>query len=413
MRTIPQPLLTVGRRFPFAASVRLGTGERSLPQNLELYGDVAKARHSTGANYVATLAFAGAVDSVTGMLVNLAVLKERVLRLLAQRWDHHFLNLDHPTFARVPPTLENLAKELLAEVRAAFVGEDAHPVVCHLAESPFAGSVAYANGRVERWAAVQFCSARRTFSPRLSEAANQALFGVATRLHGHSYHLRVTVAGPVDEASGVIAPEGEIRRALAALREELDHRFLNEDVPGLRDGPITTEWLARYAFLRLGETLPVVSTRLWELPWLSAEYLGEEQGRLVVESTFRAAHRLHAPALDDEANRTLYGKCNNPAGHGHRYVVEAACGGALDPLTGTVASLNEVRGALEAALAPWQAVHLDEETQDFRHRPSTSENIVTALWLRLEEALPGRLERLRLWETENNRFTLRRRELGK
>lgn len=399
--------MTVSRRFPFAASLRLG-GEGAPREAAHLWGKTAQARHSVGANYEATVGFAGPVDPVTGMLVNLAVVKERILALLAARWDHHFLNRDHPAFSAVPPTLENLARVLLAEAREVFAGEDARPVVCHLAESPEAGAVAYVDGRVERWAAVEFCAARRTLSPHLDGAANQALFGAAIGLHGHSYRLRVTWAGEVDATRGVIVPEGEVQDALGSLREELDHRYLNDEVGALRGGPVTTEWLARHAFRRLRQVLPVVRTRLWELSWLSAEYLGGEQARLVVESSFRAAHRLHAPQLDEAANRALYGKCNNPTGHGHRYVVEAACGGGLDPVSGTVADLGEVQRALEDSLAPWQMVHLDEETSDFCDRPSTSENIVVTLWPRLEGALGGRLGRLRLWETENNRFTLRR-----
>jgi len=401
--------LTVSRRFPFAASLRRRPVGWSLEQCLHWYGETAHAAHSTGGNFVATLGFTGAIDEVTGMVVNVAVIKERVLELLARRWDHRFLNADHPHFASAVPTPENMASRLLAECQPLFADVGARPVVCHIAETPFGGAVAYADGRVERWAAVEFCAARRTGSPHLDHEQNQRRFGVATRRHGHSYHLRVVLGGEVDARTGVIVPEAEVQGALAALHDELDHRDLNEDVPALRGQPMTTEWLARYAYLRLAATLPVARTRLWELPWLSAEFLGGEQGALVVESSLRAAHRLHAPALDDGANRALYGKCNNPAGHGHRYVVEAACAGVLDAASGTAAELEEVRRALEGALAPWQMRHLDEETPDFRERPSTSENIVSILWPRLDELLHGRLHRLRLWETENNRFTLRRR----
>lgn len=405
-------LLTVSRRFPFSASVRLRAPGRTPVDNAYLYGGVARADHSTGANYVATLAFTGAVDDVTGMLVNVTVIKERILDLLVRRWDHHFLNLDSPPFDASPPTVEVMAQRLLAEVAPLFPDVTARPVVCHLTESPLSGAVAYADGRVERHASLEFCAARRTWSPHLSDSGNQERFGVATRLHGHSYHLRVTLAGEVDASTGVIAPEAVVQAGLSALHDELDHRYLNEDVPALRQSPMTTEWLARHAFSRLASTLPVARIRLWELPWLSAEYLGEERARLVVEASFRAAHRLHAPALGAGANRALYGKCNNPTGHGHRYVVEAACGGVLDAASGTVADLGEVREAVERSLAPWQMVHLDEETHDFRDRPSTSENIVDTLWPRLDGGLSGRLQRLRLWETENNRFTLRRVQLG-
>lgn len=400
-------LLTASRRFPFAASLRLGGAEIPQAEAVRRWGEVARARHSVGANYVATLGFVGPVDAATGLLVDLTVVKERTLALLAARWDHHFLNADHPVFASLPPTLEHLGRQLFAEATEAFADLPARPVMCHLEESPFNGALAWADGRVERWAAIEFCAARRTLSPHLSEQENRRRFGPAFGLHGHSYHLRVTVAGPLDPTTGTLVPAGTLAGALAALREELDHRFLNEEVAALRGQPMTSEWLARHAFHRCARELPVARVRLWELPWLSAEYLGAERARLVVESDFRAAHRLHAPALDAAANRALYGKCNNPAGHGHRYRVEAAWEGELDLVSGTVAELEEVRGALEAALAPWRWVHLDEEIEEFRRHPSTSENIVQALWHRVAPRSPG-LARLRLWETENNRFTARR-----
>ena len=67
-----------------------------------------------------------------------------------------------------------------------------------------------------------------------------------------------------------------------------------------------------------------------------------------------------------------------------------------------------MRNALGQALAPWRDKHLDLETEEFRDQPSTGENIVRALWPKIDSALQQRLVRLRLWETANNRFTLRR-----
>src|SRR6266496_87077 len=67
-----------------------------------------------------------------------------------------------------------------------------------------------------------------------------------------------------------------------------------------------------------------------------------------------------------------------------------------------------LRNALGRAVAPWRDKHLDLETEEFRDKPSTGENIVRALWPKIDNALQQRLVRLRLWETANNRFTVRR-----
>jgi hypothetical protein len=80
-----------------------------------------------------------------------------------------------------------------------------------------------------------------------------------------------------------------------------------------------------------------------------------------------------------------------------------------DAHTGTCGSFLDLREGMDAAMAPWQDRHLDLETADFADRPSTSENITTTLWPRLAGQLTtGDLARLRLWETPNNRFALRR-----
>jgi 6-pyruvoyltetrahydropterin/6-carboxytetrahydropterin synthase len=88
--------------------------------------------------------------------------------------------------------------------------------------------------------------------------------------------------------------------------------------------------------------------------------------------------------------------------------VQATVVGEIDERTGTVFNLADFAAAIAGALAPWDRRHLDLETDDFRSFPSTGENIVRALWPRLQPGLDGRLARLRLFETRNNRFALRR-----
>jgi len=129
---------------------------------------------------------------------------------------------------------------------------------------------------------------------------------------------------------------------------------------------------------------------------------------LGIRESFSAAHRLHVPSFTEAQNAELFGKCNNPRGHGHRYVVEGTVGGEYDERSGTLANFEELRSVQRQAIAPWRDRHLDLETKEFRERPSTGENIVRALWPKIDSALQQRLVRLRLWETENNRFTLRR-----
>jgi 6-pyruvoyltetrahydropterin/6-carboxytetrahydropterin synthase len=120
--------------------------------------------------------------------------------------------------------------------------------------------------------------------------------------------------------------------------------------------------------------------------------------------TFNAAHRVHNPALSDEENTRLFGKCNNPNWHGHNYVLEVSLTGEPDPITGYVIDLGVVKQIVEAVFVS-QVDHrnLNLEVPFLAGTNPTSENIILACWRRLEPALrPGRLSRLRLWETENN-----------
>jgi len=406
----PSMLLTANRRFAFSASRRLARDGSTSAENERRWGAGSEREWGSGENYQAFLVYAGEPDPRTGMLVNLAEVKRLIKPVLDERYDHRFLNRDTPPFDRVVPTAENVASDLLAAAARASEGIVAPLVACHLREAPGIGATAWADGRVEREAWLEFSAARRTCSPHLSDADNEALFGRAASPagHGHGYRLRVTLAGAVDADDGTIVPHGEVAAGLADLHALLDHRHLNLEVVELAGEPVTTECLARFVFRRLARRLPVVRVRLYEMPHLFAEFDGATAA-LGLEHAFSAAHRLQARGLSDEENRRVFGKCSNPNGHGHRYTVQATVAGTLDERTGTVFALDRLAGALGAVLAAWDRRHLDLEVEAFRDHPSTGENIVRALWPLLARRLDDRLVRLRVFETENNRFTLRER----
>ena len=143
---------------------------------------------------------------------------------------------------------------------------------------------------------------------------------------------------------------------------------------------MTTESLAQYLHERVAADLPIHRVRLHERDDFFAEYWGGDKFFLGLQRPFSAAHRLHAAKLSDAANLALYGKCNNPRGHGHRYLTEATIGGHYDERSGTLYSFTSLLSGVEAALRPWNNKHLDLEAEEFREKPSTGENIVRALW---------------------------------
>lgn len=119
---------------------------------------------------------------------------------------------------------------------------------------------------------------------------------------------------------------------------------------------------------------------------------------------FNAAHRVHNPELSDAENTALYGKCNNPNWHGHNYALEVSVEGDVDPVSGYVVDLGTVRAIVEREVIDrLDHRNLNLDVDFLRGINPTSENLVVAIWRVLEgELRPGRLTKLRLWETENN-----------
>ena len=118
-----------------------------------------------------------------------------------------------------------------------------------------------------------------------------------------------------------------------------------------------------------------------------------------------ASHRLHAEGLSADENLAAYGKCNNPRGHGHNYIVEVLAGGPVDQGTGMVidmVALDEtVRGRV---IERFDHTNLNMDPL-FVNRVPTTENLCRVVFGLLRDALPaGRLEYVRVEETENNFF---------
>jgi 6-pyruvoyltetrahydropterin/6-carboxytetrahydropterin synthase len=377
-------------------------------ENLAAFGSETNARHGSGRNYTAYFVFTGPIDPVTGMLINISEIKQRAGRIVREHFDHKFLNEDNPSLRDVPPTAENIAHQLYVDVAPLFSDVVAKLVACHLTELPERSATFYSNGTCEANYWFEFSAARKTMSPRLRPEENARLFGSATSIHGHGYRARLTFRSERFSEKGPLVRYDAIDTCLQGLRSELDHRYLNEEVTGLKNRPITTESLAGYIYERVNSALPLQRVRLHERRDFFAEVWKDKSVFLGLQVPFQAAHRLHAAALCNGENAKLYGKCNNPLGHGHGYLTETTVGGEYDVRSGTLCDFVAFRKAIQDALEPWQDRHLDLETEDFRGIPSTGENIVRALWPKIDGRVNQQLVRLRLWETANNRFTLRR-----
>lgn len=126
-------------------------------------------------------------------------------------------------------------------------------------------------------------------------------------------------------------------------------------------------------------------------------------GYLARRESFSASHRLHSPHLSDEENARLFGKCNRANGHGHNYVLEVTVRGPIDPATGLVMHLSDLKRILrEEVLPKVDHRHLNLDVAEFAALNPTAENIACVVWQWLLPSLGGLLHEVKLQETEKN-----------
>jgi 6-pyruvoyltetrahydropterin/6-carboxytetrahydropterin synthase len=119
---------------------------------------------------------------------------------------------------------------------------------------------------------------------------------------------------------------------------------------------------------------------------------------------FNAAHRLHNPSWDESKNDSVFGLCNNPNFHGHNYDLIVKVVGEPDPLTGYVIDLKYLSDLIkENVLKRFDHRNLNLDTQEFKEKNPTAENIAIAIYDILREKLDSKFDlQIKLYETERN-----------
>lgn len=121
--------------------------------------------------------------------------------------------------------------------------------------------------------------------------------------------------------------------------------------------------------------------------------------------TFSMGHRLHNPAFSADDNRRIFGRCNNPNGHGHQYTVEATFVGDIDPQTGFSANLPAIDEVLRRELFDrFDHLDFDRDFPEYSDVISSGENLGRVFWDLVEPHFPDTLIRIRVEETEKNSF---------
>jgi 6-pyruvoyltetrahydropterin/6-carboxytetrahydropterin synthase len=131
---------------------------------------------------------------------------------------------------------------------------------------------------------------------------------------------------------------------------------------------------------------------------------------VTVKLYFEAAHRLHNPAQSDDWNRRVFGKCNNPHGHGHNYVLEVSVDGDVDPATGYLIDMKVLKDIIRRTVVDEvDHRHLSIEVPWLAGANTTAENLARVFFERIAPALPAgvRLAAVTVHETERNSASYR------
>ena len=125
--------------------------------------------------------------------------------------------------------------------------------------------------------------------------------------------------------------------------------------------------------------------------------------RITRKVEFSASHVYDNPAFSAEENRRVFGKCNNPHGHGHNYTLEVTIAGDPDPRTGMVLDLKELKEILQREVVErMDHRHLNIEVPELKGLIPTCENVALVIWNLLEPRITtGKLDRVRLYESSD------------
>ncbi len=132
--------------------------------------------------------------------------------------------------------------------------------------------------------------------------------------------------------------------------------------------------------------------------------------RLTRRYRISASHRLHTPSLPEGENQRVYGKCNNPFGHGHDYILEVSVKGPVEKSTGRVVNLACLDEFIrQVVVDKFDHRDLNRDVEEFAGAPPTSENLAAVIrnrlcsaWSAAFEGSAATLDRVRIRETRNN-----------
>jgi len=235
----------------------------------------------------------------------------------------------------------------------------------------------------------------------------------AMRGLGRFYELTVRCQGEPDPVTGYLVNIKDIDRAVRNEALPVIDQHCRED-PTAEPAAVLRTFLPKLDLALEG----IVEGCRWSLtPYYSIEMTTADANTVVIRQQFdfAAAHRLHAPGLSDAENRKVFGRCNNPTGHGHNYRVEAAVSARVSERGVPALSLEDLeRLVLERVIDRFDHKNLNEDTREFATAGgvnSSVENIAKVCYDLLAPAVAqassngAKLREITVWETDRTRCT--------
>ena len=225
---------------------------------------------------------------------------------------------------------------------------------------------------------------------------------------GRYYELTVTCRGEADPATGYFMNIKRIDEAARAAALPIISAASRSAQPA-PFGRLLHDILTALD-PELDRRVTAVALRLTPTYTLTIEKHAMSHALISQCYEFSAAHRLHAAALSDEENRRVFGKCNNPAGHGHNYQLEVTVRCPIDS-SGAVLSAEQLDALVNRAVVEkLDHKHLDHDVPQFRGTNTTVENIARVVYRMLQDQVKQigvELDQVRVWETGKTVCTYR------
>lgn len=226
---------------------------------------------------------------------------------------------------------------------------------------------------------------------------------------GRYYELLVTCRGEPDAQTGYFL---NIKAIDTAVREYVLPHLQSLVCQDMDPSDVAMGQLMKQIVERLQVPLndSVIRVRLALTPFYQLQIRSTDMSHVILRQQyeFAAAHRLHVPTLSDEENRHIFGKCNNPSGHGHNYQVEVA---VKCPITGDghIATVTKIDALVDHEIMErLDHKHLNEDVEAFANLNPSVENIARVIYDWLAVAMRNenmQLEVISVWETGKTRCT--------